>query len=178
MGLLVVTGPPGAGKSTVAALIAERFSQSALIEGDAFFAFLKSGAIEPWLPEANAQNDVVVQAAGAATGLFARNRYMTVYEGIVGPWFLPTFLASTGQPSLHYAVLFPTVETCVERVATRARHGFRDESATRKMHAEFARAEIAPRHLFIDPDADPSAIAAEVIQRMEDGRLESEAQGN
>ena len=177
MGLLVVTGPPGAGKSTVASLIAERFSMSALIEGDAFFAFLRSGAIEPWLPEANSQNDVVIQAAAAATGLFARNSYMTVYEGVVGPWFLPTFIASTGQPSLHYAVLLPTVETCVERVATRARHGFRDESATRNMHAEFARAAIAPRHLFMDPDANPDAIAAEVVQRMEAGQLQSEAQG-
>lgn len=49
--LLVVTGPPGAGKSSVARILADSFDQSVLVEGDAFFAFLARGAIEPWLPE-------------------------------------------------------------------------------------------------------------------------------
>jgi energy-coupling factor transporter ATP-binding protein EcfA2 len=39
--LLVVTGPPGAGKSTVAAVLAGRFPESALVEVDAFFGFLR-----------------------------------------------------------------------------------------------------------------------------------------
>jgi cytidylate kinase len=37
--LLVITGPPGAGKSTVARVVAHRFEPSVLVEGDAFFAF-------------------------------------------------------------------------------------------------------------------------------------------
>jgi adenylate kinase family enzyme len=32
--LLVVTGPPGAGKSTVAHLVTDRFERSALVEGE------------------------------------------------------------------------------------------------------------------------------------------------
>lgn len=47
--LLVVTGPPGAGKSSVARILADAADQSVLIEGDAFFGFLARGAIEPWL---------------------------------------------------------------------------------------------------------------------------------
>src|SRR4051812_7372715 len=35
--LLVVTGPPGAGKSTVAKLLAASAEPSVLVEGDAFF---------------------------------------------------------------------------------------------------------------------------------------------
>jgi predicted ABC-type ATPase len=150
--LLVVTGPPGAGKSTVARALATRFARSALIEGDAFFAFVASGAIPPWLPESHAQNEVVTRAAALATAEFVTGGYTVVYDGVIGPWFLPAFAAATGLESLDYVILLPSVERCVERVASRNGHGFTDEPATRHMHDQFARAEIDPRHVLREPD--------------------------
>lgn len=69
---LVLTGPPGAGKSTVARVLADGATRSVLIEGDVFFGFLVSGAIEPWLPDSDEQNTVVTEAAAGAAGSFAR----------------------------------------------------------------------------------------------------------
>ncbi len=69
--LLIVTGPPGAGESTVAERLVERLDPSALVEGDRFFAMLRRGAIEPWLPESNEQNTVVTGAMAKATGHLA-----------------------------------------------------------------------------------------------------------
>ncbi len=48
--LIVVTGPPGAGKLTVARALASEFDRSALVEGEVFFAFIARGALAPWLP--------------------------------------------------------------------------------------------------------------------------------
>jgi MoxR-like ATPase len=82
--LLLVTGPPGAGKSTLARLMADRFEPSALVEGDTFFAFLARGAILPWLPESTRQNEIVTEAAASAAGRYASGGYATVYDGLVG----------------------------------------------------------------------------------------------
>jgi energy-coupling factor transporter ATP-binding protein EcfA2 len=160
--LVVVTGPPGAGKSTVAHLLAGGLmaGRSVLVEGDAFFRFLAAGAVEPWLPEAHDQNTIVTRAAAAAAGAFAWGGYATVYDGVVGPWFLPTFAAATHLKRLDYVVLLPSVEVCVRRVATRRNHGFTDEPATRKMHAEFAGARVDERHVLRDPPGEPAQVAA------------------
>ena len=169
--LLIVTGPPGAGKSTVAALVAKRFDPSVLVDGDAFFAFLARGAVEPWLPESHAQNEVVTRAAASAAGAYARGGYTTVYDGVVGPWFLPTFVEAAGLDRVEYAVLLPTVDTCVTRVATRVGHGFHDEPATRKMHDEFSRAAVEPRHVIVDAAGGPAATVGVVVERLAQGAL-------
>lgn len=168
--LLVITGPPGAGKSTVASVVVQRSNPSVLVQGDAFFAFLDQGAIAPWLPESHGQNDVVTRAAAAATGRFATT-FTTVYDGVIGPWFLRTFAVETGLPVLDYVVLLPAVEDCLERVRTRQGHGFSDEPATRKMHDEFSRAQIEERHVLRDLPRTPEEVAQLVLLKAELGTL-------
>ncbi len=169
--LIVVSGPPGAGKSTVARALADEFELAALVEGDAFFDFVASGVVEPWLPAADRQNEAVTQAAAAAAGRYAAGGYDTVYDGVVGPWFLGTFREAAGVGCLHYAVLLPSAEQCVHRVANRTGHGFTDEPATRHMHSEFARASIDQRHVLADWPGTAQDAAQEILRRTRAGLL-------
>ena len=121
--LLLITGPPGAGKSTVARIVADRAKRSVLVSGDTFFGFLARGAIQPWLAESNEQNEIVTRAAASAASTYAASGYSTVYDGVVGPWFLPVFLSATTLEQLDYVILLPDVESCVRRVETRRGHG-------------------------------------------------------
>ena len=169
--MLVVTGPPGAGKSTVSAILAERFEHSVLVEGDAFFRFLRTGAVDPWLPEAHGQNTVVTFAGGAAAGHYAQGGLNTVYDGVIGPWFLDDFVAATGLDSLDYVMLLPPVGVCVERVASRRDHGFTDEAATRHMHRQFARAQIEARHVVRITRDSPVDVADRIVDARDSGAL-------
>jgi len=115
--VIVVTGPPGAGKSTVAQRLVDMFDPSALVAGDEFFGFLRNGAISPWLDVVREQNNAVNAAAAAATGRLA-SHCDVVYDGAVGPWVLRSFLETAELQNLHYVVLLPPLTVCLQRVHT------------------------------------------------------------
>lgn len=169
--LLVVTGPPGAGKSTVAARVVAAHARAVLVEGDRFFAFVARGAVPPWTAQAAEQNGVVLAAAARAAGRFASGGYPVVYDGVLGPWSLPDFVAESGLAHVDYALLLPSEQVCRERVASRAGHGFTDDDAARAMHGEFARAEVDERHVLRDLPGGPDDVAAAVLERSAGGVL-------
>ena len=168
--LLVVAGPPGAGKSTVAAILASRAARSVLVEGDAFHGFLAEGKIPPWLPESNDQNNTVIEASAAAAGAYVNGEYTTVFDGIIGPWFLDQFHEATGLDALDYVILMPDADTCRQRVKSRARASFSDLEATAKMHHEFSSAGVEDRHV-IRELAGPEIVADLVVSAQDAGQL-------
>lgn len=168
--LIVVTGPPGAGKSIVARSLASMFDPSALVAGDHFFGFIDRGYIPPWTADAHRQNEIVVGAAAASVGRLVVGGYTVVYDGVLGPWFLDAFLAATGLNALHYVLLLPPEQDAIERVGSRVGHGFTDLDAARRMYREFADADIHPGHVITSTET-PGTIASSIVQLMGEGLL-------
>ncbi|MEO1061118.1 MAG: AAA family ATPase [Actinomycetota bacterium] len=168
--LLVVAGPPGAGKSTVSRQLAHREERSMLVEGDAFFGFIAAGGIDPWLPASADQNETVIRSAAAATAVLAA-RYATVFDGVLGPWFLDTFVTAGGFEELDYVLLVPSEAACLQRVRTRTGHSFHDEDATRQMHAQFAASPIDRRHVVDTTELGVDETVEAVVTARAAGRL-------
>jgi cytidylate kinase len=176
-GLIVVTGPPGAGKSAVARVLTRRFDPSALIAGDAFFEMVDRGYIDPWTDAAQRQNEVVVTAAAAAAGRMTQGGYTVVFDGVIGPWFLETFLAATGLREVHYVMLLPPEHVCLRRVKSRAGHGFTDPAAARHMYEEFARAATSQVGV-VTPTGTPEQVATTITDLLDAGSLRRSADHN
>jgi len=168
--LVVVSGPPGAGKTTVAGFLSHMFEPSALVAGDDFFAFIDQGYIPPWTAEAHQQNKTVVEAAAAAAGRLTLGGYTVIYDGGIGPWFLEPFRRAAAIDCLHYVLLLPPERDCVKRVGSRVGHGFTDLEAARHMYREFADADIDPRHVVTVTGA-PADIASSIFELVQAGSL-------
>ena len=59
--ILILSGSPGVGKSTIGAMVADTFEPSAVVRADDFFDYLATGFIAPWLPESDSQNQRVIE---------------------------------------------------------------------------------------------------------------------
>ncbi|MFF3625645.1 AAA family ATPase [Streptomyces sp. NPDC002467] len=137
--VIVVTGPPGAGKSTVAALLADHLTPSVHLHSDDFWSYIKQGVIPPYLPEAHRQNQVVLEVLVSAAFGYARGGYQVVYDGVVGPWFIDLFRAAAKEHAvpLKYVVLRPNQHTTLERATGRTGDALTDPDAIRSMHDQF-----------------------------------------
>lgn len=140
--IVIVSGPPGAGKSTIARGLALRADGPLAIHlhTDDFYAYIRKGYVEPWRPESRAQNTVVLDALAAAAAIYAKGGYDVFVDGIVGPWFFDPWLsaANGAHLDLRYLLLLPDEATTVARVASRGAPALTDPEPVRFMWRQFA----------------------------------------
>ena len=172
--VLILTGPPGVGKSTTAELLAERSARGVHLESDIFFRFVRSGYIQPWKPESHEQNGVVMGVVARAAAGYASAGYRTIVDGIVIPgWFLEPLrdaLQAAGHEVACAVLRAPSV-VCADRLREREGAAVPDSGAIERIWHSFERLDDFERNA-IDLDGEgPQEVADAVERRLADGLL-------
>jgi chloramphenicol 3-O-phosphotransferase len=163
--LNIVTGTPGAGKTSLAKRLAADAQRGVHIPGDLFFTFIPR-LIEPTDPESHAQNESVVLAMTRAATAFVAGGYDVYLDAVVGPWFLPVVageLRGLVVP-IVYVILRLPFEEALRR--TKERDQSSDDKIVRKLYPQFESVGPYERHVI-----DINGLAPdEVLQRFHELR--------
>ena len=164
--IIVLSGPPGAGKSTVAGeLVGLSTGPMACIEGDKFWSFFA----KDWKNMAENRNFITLMTSATAASLsYARAGYETVLDFSVPPWFLPTVykIVNGRGLSLHYVVLFPSRQICAQRAATRAEGALGDYTHYDDFYDTF---QTAGAYLISDDLCSAAETAARIREGLDKG---------
>ena len=174
--VLIVTGPPGSGKTTVAELLAGSRPRAVHLESDRFFHFIAAGYIEPWKPESHEQNSTVMRIVANAAAGYAEAGYFTIIDGFISPgWFLEPVRESlhAAGHEVAYAILRAPLAVCLSRAGDRASGRLADAAIVKRLYEDFADLGRFERHVIDTATQSPDETAQVLAERLRTGLLDT-----
>lgn len=175
--VLILTGPPGAGKSTAARRLAEEadlvaFAGGVHVHGDDFMDYVRSGFVEPWKPESYGQNLTITRSLSSTCFSFAAGGYLAVLDWIVGPWFLDPYREDARRSgiTLDYILLRPTEDLASRRARERDERPVADYTHLSPLYAQMSDIGELERHVITTTHLSIEDTLRAIREGMADGR--------
>ncbi|MER7690862.1 AAA family ATPase [Streptomyces sp. NPDC097610] len=164
--LLLLGGPPGAGKSAVAEALASTAEQPTVhLHTDSLYMWIRSGFVPPYLPQAQRQNEVVIDVMINAACAYAHGGYDVVLDGILGPWLLTPFRTTCQEDdlALSYAVLRPNLDVALTRATQREGRQLKEIDPIVGLYGAFENLGALEDHVVDSSDQTVEQTAAEIL---------------
>ena len=169
MQLVIVSGPPNAGKSAAAEALCQRYDRMLHIEVNTLRDFLRMGRLRPWdeTPDGKRQRRLLIGSACDMARRFLDAGYGVIIDDVATDEDEPAYreeLASCAVP-VHFVVVLPELRVLLERERARPTEWHR-AGRLERVYERFAQwrdvAVIDPGELAPDLVADRvMALAAE-----------------
>lgn len=167
--IVLVTGIPASGKSTVAELLARRFARGVHVKGDVYRRMVVAGREEMTAdPSEEAWRQLRLRyRLGAATAeAYHGAGFCVVLQDVVVGAPLAEVVASIDRRPLVVVVLAPGTDAVAERERSRAKTAYRSEMSDITAMDAALRAETPRLGLWLDPsDQRPEDTVEEIIRR-------------
>lgn len=169
MPIVILTGPPAVGKSTVARLLMGRFPQGLEIPVDDLREWVVSGRAEPveWTDETTRQFRLAEEAAADVAVRYDDAGFAVVIDHCVGPGTLDDLIKRRfGGRHIARVVLLPSLEETLRRNSARTHKPFTAElllPAIHGLHSDFSNAALTGWHVLDSTNESPEETAERVF---------------
>jgi len=167
--IVIVSGCPGSGKTTLSRTLAESNELGLHLVSDVFYEFIPN-VIDPATPASRQQNIAIMRALGASAAEFVRGGYKVVLDGVIGPWMLPElrpFLEPLG--GVQFVVLDVSLNEALARVASR--QGSDLSGVVRRMHGQFDRLGALEPYRVDASTSTPDQLARSLAIQLSEQRM-------
>ena len=158
----IISGPPGAGKSTASILLSEKYEKSAVIEGDMVYLMVRKGNVAPWLDDGTYVS-LFLENVLALTDNFLRRGITVIIDYVLFPHHMDIIKEHYRytETVLKYAVLLADEKTVRYRDSLRPEIERCGETALMSL-SEFRGKSIDPRFIIETEDMAPDRIVDEI----------------